>query len=384
MAEFLDPKILRTLNEAFNSTNLFFQDSEQKQHFNLVCAVMDRISTCLEVLNENSEIPESEKDFIVFMVFGCILKDAVDNLIEELEIKENKNLKTTLFKEFCAEYNLTHKNKMLTDDEFISYLRVLIFAHSTKTTDRKPNKPIVSCPFLITKRNATKRGHVGVMIYPKGKPGMQAIEIPFVLLKKYISQYYARINLATNKIKEIIGKYEQKWRQRKVNRDGSSSDILRNIISILEERFVEHYEFDDALCFLQTEISVQDKKNSVAKFKNAIAKKLPRICRCIDNLNHNEAISLLDEVCNARPSKIHSACMYQLEKIFCYLDKGIRSDNVIWGLRQAKEFSKQFARKWVTIDTDNMSFEEIKLLVATACYCEREDQKRKELQNEPV
>ena len=384
MTEFLDPQILRNFRDAFNSTNLFFRDSEQKKHFNLICAVMDRITTCLEVLNENSEIPQTEKDFIVFMVFGCILKDAVDNLMEELGIKENQNIKTDIFKKLCAKYNLTRKNTILTDDEFISYLRALIFAHCINTNDRKQSQAIVSCPFLITGTNATKRGHVGVMIYTKGNPGMQSIEVPFGLLKNYISQYYARITLATDKIQEIIDKYEQKWRKRKVNRSGSAGDILKDVISILEERHMDHYEFDEALCFLQTEISVQDKKESVAKFKNAIIKKLPEICKCIDNFDYNEAISTLDEVCHARPSKMHSMGMYQLEKIFGYLEEGRRADNIDWGLRQAREFSKQFAEKWVTIDVDNMSFGEIKLLVAVACYCEKEEQRRKELKNEPV
>ena len=348
MTEFLDPQILRNFRVAFNSTNLFFRDSEQKQHFNLICAVMDRITTCLEVLNGNSEIPKTEKDFIVFMVFGCILKDAVDNLMEELGIKENQNIKTDIFKKLCAEYNLIRKNTILTDDEFISYLRALIFAHCINTNDRKQSQAIVSCPFLITGINATKRGYVGVMIYTKGNSGMQSIEVPFGLLKNYISQYYAHIALATDKIQEIIDKYEQKWRKRKVNRSGSAGDILKDIISVLEERHMDHYEFDEALCFLQTEISVQDK------------------------------------VCHARPSKMHSMGMYQLEKIFGYLEEGRRADNIDWGLRQAREFSKQFAEKWVTIDVDNMSFGEIKLLVATACYCEKEEQRRKELQNEPV
>ncbi len=36
----------------------------------------------------------------------------------------------------------------------------------------------------------------------------------------------------------------------------------------------------------------------------------------------------------------------------------------------ADEFSKEFAKKWVSIDINTMRVDEIKLLVQTACYLE--------------
>ena len=80
------------------------------------------------------------------------------------------------------------------------------------------------------------------------------------------------------------------------------------------------------------------------------------------------------EITYTRPKIMHQFADYQLEKIFCYLNDRCDYVNVIWGRQQAHEFSKGFAKKWVTIDAKNMSFEEIKLLVTTACYLEHEEQ----------
>ena len=52
-----------------------------------------------------------------------------------------------------------------------------------------------------------------------------------------------------------------------------------------------------------------------------------------------------------------------------------------WGLIQAKEFSDDFAKRWVIINTQTMSNSEIKLLTATACYMENH---KKEFKNQII
>ena len=81
-----------------------------------------------------------------------------------------------------------------------------------------------------------------------------------------------------------------------------------------------------------------------------------------------------------RPKNMHEYAHYQLEKIFSYLDK--RSEHIelesneAWGLIQAHEFSQEFAKKWVKIDVKTMSYDEIHLLVSTACYLESKEQEK--------
>lgn len=69
-------------------------------------------------------------------------------------------------------------------------------------------------------------------------------------------------------------------------------------------------------------------------------------------------------------------------KIFYYLDE--RSEiidpysNEAWGLKQAEDFANGFAKKWVKIDVETMQYDEIKLLIYTACYLERKEQTSRE------
>ena len=100
------------------------------------------------------------------------------------------------------------------------------------------------------------------------------------------------------------------------------------------------------------------------------------MCDAVERLEYEELETLLDSVVWVRPAKMHPMANYQLEKIFCYLHDGISSENVYWGQMQAEAFSKEFASKWVALDTWTMSFDEIKLLTQTACYLEAQDQSR--------
>lgn len=62
---------------------------------------------------------------------------------------------------------------------------------------------------------------------------------------------------------------------------------------------------------------------------------------------------------------------YELEKIFTYLPNErakIEIDsNEEWGLIQAKNFYSKYAYKYVFIDFENYSYNEIKTLVTVAC-----------------
>ena len=77
---------------------------------------------------------------------------------------------------------------------------------------------------------------------------------------------------------------------------------------------------------------------------------------------------------------MHQMAYYQLEKIYSYLDTRSevidKASNEYWGLKQAYDFSKEFAKKWVKIDIKTMQYDEIKLLVAVACYFESQEQKK--------
>ena len=130
--------------------------------------------------------------------------------------------------------------------------------------------------------------------------------------------------------------------------------------------------------FLCCELTKIDKNiSSVSAFRDAIIAVLPRICDCVDSLDYDGLYDALSTF-NRYPDKMHPMAFYQLEKIATYLDKRssivARGSNEDWGLFNAEEFANEFAKKWVDIDVANMEYDEIKLLVATACYLEAKDQ----------
>ena len=374
MAEFFDPQILSTFRKTFNSTNLFSEDIKQKQHFNLICAVMDRVSTCINKLNTYETTPKTEEDLIVFLVFGAMLKDAIEDLLKTLFGRNYHKLPTNIFNGICVQHKLIFDSKYSQDDAFFSRLRALVFAHPTSTNICARETETVHCPFLIVDPCSVTKGCIGVMLYTKGKTGCQILEIPFQLLKDYLQSQYKLIELCTPQLLTTIQEKRQIWAKHKVNRTGTPIEILKDIIAILKERFVAYDIFEEALGYLQTDTSIEDNKQNVAKFKKAIEQVLPDICESIDQLNHDNAINIIDLICYARLNTNNMTD--ERSKISTFLLEGPLREHEDYVRLLTKLFANKFAKKWVTIDTDNMSFEEIKLLVAVACYCAKEEQEK--------
>ena len=154
-------------------------------------------------------------------------------------------------------------------------------------------------------------------------------------------------------------------------------ETIQSIKDVLHSRFEETYSISIAEKYLCCELTYDSNKENVLKYREAIIAVLPRVCDCVDNLDYEGLENALN-ILHVTPKKMHSHAYYQLEKIFDYLDQ--RSEHIEpdsneeWGLIQAYEFSQQFAKKWVEIDIRTMSYDEIHLLVSTACYLEAKEQ----------
>ena len=64
----LNPSFCRDFREAINASPIFSEDPKYMARYHLSCAVMDRLDTCIEKLNTYGEYPDSEEDFLVFMM----------------------------------------------------------------------------------------------------------------------------------------------------------------------------------------------------------------------------------------------------------------------------------------------------------------------------
>ncbi len=270
-------------------------------------------------------------------------------------------------------------DKCPNDDKFFEYFRSLVFAHPTKTNRPKFFKAgeIQYSPWVIANSKITaimskRDDYVGVRVYTNLSEEMFNILISFNRLKKYVQSRYTLIEMIINKITSMINEQEIEWKKRKVNRTLPTLDILHDIQSIFDERHVD-YTVENFISYLSCRLSNTENVKSVTQFREALLNLIPRLCDAVDNMEYNKCYDVI-AIANVSPLSTHEWYQYQIEKIFTYLDDENGERNIGWGLQQANNFAQEFAKKWVTIDTETMSFDEIKLLVRTACYLEWKEQ----------
>ena len=87
---FLSPAFCRNFRDAVNSSPIFWHDPQYMSRYHLCCAVMDRLDTCIEKLNKYGDYPDSEEDFLVFMMFASMATDAVKEILSQLGIHKKK------------------------------------------------------------------------------------------------------------------------------------------------------------------------------------------------------------------------------------------------------------------------------------------------------
>ena len=75
--DFLNPELAKTFRKVINSSPIFWEDEKQKRRYNLICTVMDRVDSAVIFLNQHDETPKREEDFICFLVYACMIKDAI-------------------------------------------------------------------------------------------------------------------------------------------------------------------------------------------------------------------------------------------------------------------------------------------------------------------
>ena len=381
MEVFLNPDVYRECRNAFNETPLFMYNEEYKTCFNLFCAVTDRLESCIEYLNGHAETPKTEEDFLSFVMFSCMVLDAVKHVLKQLDIE--KIDKIDYFQNICLSKPLNiEKHKCPTDDKFFEYLRSIMFAHPFETNRPKffMKHEIQYSPWVIANNPATKfrgiKDGVGVRIYSNKFDEIKDLIFSFDVLKKYIKSQYLLLDLATEKVKEIVSLKEIEWKKHKINRSLDYLDILKEIKDILKLRHEEYYDVETVIRYMGCKNTLKENLTSVERFKQGIIEIIPDLCDAIDSLNYEMATEKLDYILHQRPWKMHSMANYQLGKIYCDLNETQIVSKREWALEQVELFSKEFAKKWVTIIPQEMSFDEIKLLVTVSCYLEKIEQEK--------
>lgn len=385
--QFLDKQKINEFMELINNNEMFINRSDLLLLYNLICTFKDRMFSAVDYLNKHCDCPTTEEDFVVFLVYACMIYDGFNKMHENLlhQVPPYKG-KKKYFK-YAKHYKEYYFNDDTcpTDDVFFEYLRAMAFAHPYEVSYR--GRPFLEknekhyCPWVMVNSRLNFddiKDSVGIRMYTNiDQNKIVSLTFSFKSLKEYVKSIYDTFPTLITWAKDVISGQNAEWKLKKVNRRQDTVAILNEIKSVLEQRYENAYSIDDALSYLTCQLSIQSNIENVEKFRKAIESKIPSLCDSVDELNYEkmeEALAILYET----PKVMHQMAHYQLEKIYSYLDE--RNDNIdpasneYWGLQQAYEFSQGFAKNWVTIDVRTMQYDEIKLLVAVACYLEKEKQ----------
>ncbi len=150
-------------------------------------------------------------------------------------------------------------------------------------------------------------------------------------------------------IQAIINQNDR-WQKKKCDRNITNPiKALKNIKSILNSRLIDNtYEIDRVISYFKVKLTLKSNQKSLDLFLSDIINVIDGVRDCVDHLEYEAMYQLLDEYVNARPKNVHQMCNYELEKIHSYLHgkrTSFLNENQSWGLIQARDFSKHFAKK---------------------------------------
>ena len=136
---FLDKNLCNELRDAINASPIFIDDERYHPLYNLICAAMDRLDTSVDYLNAHSDYPDTEEDFICFVVFACMVIDGVKKLIENVAKQKSQYVnEKKYFKKYCMDRPIfCSEEECPTDDRFFEHFRALAFAHPYDTNRNK-------------------------------------------------------------------------------------------------------------------------------------------------------------------------------------------------------------------------------------------------------
>ena len=265
---FLNPSYCKTFRDTINSSPIFYRDPNYLMQYNLCCAVMDRLDTCVRKLNTYDDYPKTEEEFLEFMMFASMVVDAVKEILDQLGVHDKKaNVYDSEedYKYFLQIYRTSKiYNKdveEITDDKFFGYFRSLSFAHPVETSRYKfiQKNEIQYSPWVIVNRIATTlQGYtdgVGIRIYSSINNDTIDLIIPFKNLKEYIQSRYKRIELATKWAEKQIELARAKWGKHKVNRSQESVEVLKDIVDTLDSRYEQSYPIKELLLYMKCELT---------------------------------------------------------------------------------------------------------------------------------
>lgn len=381
----IDEKIYQEFRKALNATNVFGCEKEYVELYNLGYALLDRMEKCVGYINAHTMIPNSEEEFLLLMMYGSMVVDAVKLVLHLLEVEHpyTRDSQTTYsyFADVCEEHNLILPDgKIPTDDKVWEYIRSLSFAHPFETSRAKFLKkgetqyspaiiPYAEPQLWQTNAEPT----VDVMIYSTAFPEIKHLNIPYDRIIGYIGSRYQLLSLGTEKIKQIIEEKKQEWAKQKVQVSTNPLDTLKSAAAIMESRH-EETALGELVLLLKVQSTFEENRLQIHAYQSKIESTIPQIVTFVESLDTDGLNNYLEQILQVTKPK-YGGADYQIQKIFSGLNQHADEREQKWGLKQADAFYKSCGYKWVKIDVSQMGNEEIKLLVRIACEQEAQNKK---------
>ena len=360
----------------------YFQESKEfSLKFNLCCAVADRLNTCVAYLNKHLKHPKTEEDFLSFLMFASMMRDAVDAILEEFDVRYNcrNEEQFQFFKDVYINSKIYNPEKDVPiDDKFFEYFRSLTFAHPVETNRAKFLRKELNekhyCPFVLINRFWGNPECVGARIYTNVSKDILDVHIPFERIKNYLKFKYEQLSLATNYLKQKYLDLETKWKRDKINRNLAPLEMLQEIKEKLEQRCEDTGNISECIAFLKYRPSLKQNEASTLEYQKAIIRCLPSLCDAIEQLDYNKLYFIFETVLCVRPENAEEAD-YSLGCIYSDLKPNVDTGRYLYTMGCVRYVMEVFAHKWVLIDED-MPVDEIRFLISAACYLEENASKR--------
>ncbi|MBS3991049.1 MAG: hypothetical protein KGZ51_03185 [Erysipelothrix sp.] len=379
----LDERIIKSLRELINSSPVFYYAPEHKEHWDLVCAFMDRIEDSIRELNSlnlNSDKTWNQNEIILFFVYAGIINSCVDVLCDELEVIDIYESKYDIF-------GMKGIDGTGTDNKYFMFLRNLSFAHVIDVNRRSP--------YILAQRNEILRapiisgdGHKIVITVYSNIPERKTSSISPIVKKEQLFKYLIRRYKLLENIKAYYNNclctYSQTWNNQIVD-EGDIISQLNQMKTYMSSRYDTYTlnHIDEIIRVLEYDSSIEKNNTYVRVYQDYIKEKAKKFINDFNDKTREIENHEFYYVQDFNSKFEHPNANWILEKIRVHLSEiELNSDqfdltiqdsinsknaNVEIGLKALELFKKSFSDDFLQIELD-MPFAEIQILVNVALF----------------
>lgn len=407
LAKRFNPVIKEELSELLQRTKAFKINEMLAQQYLFACVVQDRLHDSINYLDSHLTPPQNVEEFYLFMIHADIVFSAVKEFFEIPIIKENviypfgsnckDNDKDVDYAKFFGNtfkkaFPKAQASDIPIDDDFFKYIRALSFAHPYETSrakfiDKKGGERHYS-PFPMIKNcfgfPVMDNGDIAIVVYSNGEGNgisdkQFIITLRYTTFKDFLISRYDTLEKVIAFVRGLLDSKEKEWLQHKIDRTTTWPEIIGQILEIYKERHEDSGYIEEFAHLLETPIppGCPTNEESVRKYKEALRAIIPSICDAVDNGNYNDVARMINALIDARipdfPDCLNNAYRnmnYHYGKIAMCCHSYNGND---WRQRIMQDLPwlmKGYAGKWVSIDPQTMSKDEIMLLLSAARFLE--------------